>query len=256
MLLNLLQYQLPMNILVGLLVIHLFCVVISLTAHEFAHGFMASKLGDPTAGFQGRLTLNPMAHIDPVGFIMMLLFGFGWAKPVPVNPRLMGKPKRDMALTSLAGPAINICLALVSGIAVGAMVSFDVPLLLHPESIALVAQFDQLTPAIVICYFLCLFCLLNLGLALFNLIPLPPLDGSNILVALLPNNVAARYLQVRYYTQYIFIGIMALSFLASRMPGTIIDTIDTIIWWPLQEFRILLAEWFMELGYQLFSLFA
>ena len=255
MILNLLQYNLPMNILIGLVVLQLFCVILALTAHEFAHGFMAGKLGDPTAGMQGRLTLNPIAHIDLVGFFMMLLFGFGWAKPVPVNPRLMRKPKRDMALTSLAGPAVNLCLALISGIAVGAMVSFDVPLVLDPRVIAMAAQADALTPAIILCYFLCMFCLLNIGLALFNLIPIPPLDGSNILVSLLPNNIAAKYLRIRFYTQYIFIGIMALSFLANRMPGTIIDTIDTIIWWPLQAFRILLEEWFKDLGYNLFSLF-
>ncbi len=249
MILSLLQTDLPMNITVGLLVLQLFCVVISLTAHEFAHGFMAGKLGDPTAGYQGRLTLNPLAHIDPIGFLMMLLFGFGWAKPVPVNPRLMKKPKRDMALTSLAGPVTNICLALLGGIAVGAMAQFG-----HsPMDLFFEVYYSEIAPVSVVSYTLYIFSLLNIGLALFNLIPLPPLDGSNILVALLPPNTAAKYLQIRYYTRYIFIGIMAISVLADRI--LLFAKLDAIIWYPFMSLRDLLFGWFIELGYQLFGLF-
>ena len=121
MIFNLLYSDLPMNVTIGLMILQLFCVVLALTVHEYAHGYAASKLGDPTAGLQGRLTLNPLAHIDPVGFLMMLLVGFGWAKPVPVNIRLMKNPKKGLAITSLAGPGINLCVALVCGIAVGAL---------------------------------------------------------------------------------------------------------------------------------------
>ncbi len=247
MILSLLSYQLPFNYTIGLLVIHLFCVVMALTAHEFSHGFVASKLGDPTAGYQGRLTLNPLAHIDLVGFLMMLLFGFGWAKPVPVNPRLMRKPKRDMALTSLAGPAINICLALLGGIAVGAMLRMGY----NPVALFLEFALGEVHVMSVVSYTIYMFTLLNIGLALFNLITLPPLDGSNILVALLPNNIAAKYLQIRYYTRYIFIGIMVISLLADRI--TLFAQLDYIIWWPFNELRFLLLDSFMNLGYLLFG---
>ena len=216
MIFNLLYSDLPMNIKVGLLILQLFCVVMALTVHEFAHGFIANKLGDPTASYQGRLTLNPLAHLDPVGFLMMLFLGFGWAKPVPVNPRLMKKPKRDMALTSLAGPAVNLLVALVCGIAVGALWHFG----FNPSQIFWEAFDGGITPMGAITYTLYIMMMLNVGLALFNLIPIPPLDGSNILVAFLPNNTAAKYLQIRYYTRYIFLGVMVISMLADRSKVT------------------------------------
>jgi Zn-dependent protease len=247
MILNLLYSDLPMNITVGLLILQLFCVVMALTVHEFAHGFIANKLGDPTASFQGRLTLNPLAHIDPVGFLMMLLVGFGWAKPVPVNPRLMSKPKRDMALTSIAGPAVNLLVALVSGIAVGALAQFGY----NPLQIFREAFDGGITPMGTLSYTLYMMMLLNVGLALFNMIPIPPLDGSNVLVAFLPNNTAAKYLQIRYYTRYIFGGLMLISFLSDRF--ALFYYLDIMIWYPFEWLRENICYGFMRLGELIFS---
>ena len=247
MIFNLLYSDLPMNIKVGLLILQLFCVVMALTVHEFAHGFIANKLGDPTASYQGRLTLNPLAHIDPVGFLMMLFLGFGWAKPVPVNPRLMSKPKRDMALTSLAGPAVNLLVALVCGIAVGALWHFG----FNPSQIFWEAFDGGITPMGAITYTLYIMMMLNVGLALFNLIPIPPLDGSNILVAFLPNNTAAKYLQIRYYTRYIFLGVMVISMLADR--SMLFAYLDYYLWLPFEWLREALCSLFMTLGELIFS---
>jgi Zn-dependent protease len=243
MILSLLQMDLPMNIMIGLLVIHLFCVIMALTLHEFAHGYAAYKMGDPTAKQQGRLSLNPMAHLDPVGFLMMLLVGFGWAKPVPINTYQMRNPRKGLGLTALAGPAINLCLAMVSGIIAG--------LLAIPAMTS--GMENEMSPIFVAYYFMSVLSQLNIGLALFNLIPLPPLDGSNIVVSLLPPNVAAKYLQIRYYTRYIFLGIMIISILADRI--ALFARLDYIIWYPFMYVRGLLSEWFVELGFRLYTLF-
>ena len=248
MIFNLLYSDLPMNITIGLMILQLICVVLALTIHEFAHGYAAYKLGDPTASMQGRLTLNPLAHIDPVGFLMMLFVGFGWAKPVPVNIRLMKDPKKGLAITSLAGPGINLCLALVCGIAAGALTQFGYnPLMLFFE----LGLSDTVSPMAVLSYTLYMLMLLNVGLALFNLIPLPPLDGSNILVAFLPNNTAAKYLQVRYYTRYIFLGIMVISMLADRI--TLFAYLDYYLWLPFEWLRETLCNAFINLGQLIFS---
>ncbi len=144
-------------------------ILISLTFHEFAHGWMAYRLGDNTARNQGRLTLNPLAHIDPVGFLMMILFKFGWAKPVPVNPNnLRTDPERGMLLVSLAGPAANMLIALAASLLLG------------------LGLFKLVPYADYIYYLLYLTMQINVILAIFNLIPVPPLDGSKILAGLLP----------------------------------------------------------------------
>ncbi len=248
MIFNLLYSGLPMNITIGLMILQLVCVVLALTVHEFAHGYAADKLGDSTARDQGRLTLNPLAHIDPVGFLMMLLVGFGWAKPVPVNIYRMKNPKKGLAITSLAGPAINLCLALVCGIAVGALDRFGYnPLMLFWE----IGLSDSVSPLAVLSYTLYIMMLLNVGLALFNLIPLPPLDGSNILVSFLKGNAAAKYMQVRYYTRYIFLGIMVISMLADRI--TLFAYLDHYIWLPFEWLRETLCTLFIRLGELIFS---
>jgi Zn-dependent protease len=141
-------------------------IVLGLTFHEFAHGWMANRLGDRTARSMGRLTLNPVAHVDPVGLILLFLAGFGWAKPVPVNPyNLRGDMRRSMLLVSLAGPATNIILAVVAAVVLGAFYGLRLP---YFESIMI--------------YMI----QINVVLAIFNLIPIPPLDGSKILAGILP----------------------------------------------------------------------
>ncbi len=142
-------------------------LLIALTFHEFAHGYVANQLGDPTARFQGRLTLNPMVHLDPIGLLMLWFAGFGWAKPVPVNPlNFQGDKKQGMLLVAAAGPGVNLALAFVALILQGFIFAF----FYNDVLISLVGT--------LVTY--------NILLAIFNLIPIPPLDGSKILAGLLP----------------------------------------------------------------------
>ena len=170
----------------------------ALTVHEWAHGFAAYKLGDRTAKLDGRLSLNPLDHLEPIGSLMLLVFGFGWAKPVPVMTRNFKKPKRDFAITSLAGPLSNFILAFVSAFLVVLFWYLGAYKSITLEAIALIFEYSAIY---------------NIGLGLFNLIPIPPLDGSNVLMCILPNRLAAKYSQIRYYTRYIIIGLILLSYL-------------------------------------------
>ena len=148
-------------------------LVVSLSVHEFSHALVADKLGDPTARQLGRLTLNPMAHLDPIGSILLLFVGFGWGRPVPFNPLNLKNPKRDSALVALAGPASNFLLA----------IALSIPLRF--------LGYQSLTGAVL---YLILF--YNLMLGVFNLLPLNPLDGFKILGGLLPNNLAIQWYQM------------------------------------------------------------
>jgi len=138
-------------------------VLIAITIHEFAHAWAADQLGDPTAKFEGRMTLNPLAHLDPIGTIALFIAGFGWGKPVPVDTYNLQNPKRDGALIALAGPLSNLILVLI----------LSLILRLIPNNPLLTSFAAPLM-------------MINLGLAFFNLIPLHPLDGSKILLGLLP----------------------------------------------------------------------
>lgn len=146
-------------------------ILIASTVHEYAHGWAAYKLGDPTAKAAGRLTLNPLKHIDPIGALCMILFRFGWSKPVPINEYNFERREVDTALTALAGPVSNILLALLTGL---------VNLIFKPD------------PSSIFSVILMVFASINISLAVFNLLPIPPLDGHKIVRALLPK-------KLRYY---------------------------------------------------------
>lgn len=176
-------------------------ILLALCVHETAHGYAANKLGDSTAQSLGRLTLNPIRHLDPIGFLCMLCFGFGWAKPVPINSRYFKKPRRDMAITAVAGPAANLLLALLF------------TALLKLFCIILGANTALLSNTFAKNIFSFVYLLLsagiqlNVGLAIFNLLPIPPLDGSKVLYMFLPPNL---YFKIVQYERYIYLALLAL----------------------------------------------
>jgi Zn-dependent protease len=148
----------------------------ALSFHEFCHGYVAHLLGDDTAARQGRLTLNPLRHLDPLGTITLLVLGFGWAKPVRINSRYFKNPRRDIALVSLAGAAGNFLSALVVAIACGIVIR------LYPDAAFYILGRSVSPTGVIIVNLM----LLNVGLGIFNLIPIPPLDGSRVLSTFLP----------------------------------------------------------------------
>jgi len=181
--------------------------LLALSVHETAHGYVAYKLGDPTAHSMGRLTLNPLKHLDPFGFLSMVLFGFGWAKPVPINTRYFKKPKRDMALTGVAGPISNLLLALVFALLLK-LFYLGIGYVNFPnETVFLMAMYFR--------SFLYYGVYLNVALAIFNLLPVPPMDGSRLLFAFLPSNL---YFKIMRYEQYIYIIVLVLLFLGVLTP--------------------------------------
>jgi Zn-dependent protease len=167
-------------------------VLWAITFHEFCHGYVAKLVGDPTAERQGRLTLNPLAHFDLVGTLLLLFAGFGWAKPVPINARYFRHPQRDLVLVSLAGVAGNILTAVVCVLFLRFFGGFWV-------NMTGMAGFQVILQMITI----------NMGLATFNLIPIPPLDGSKILYAFLPFRLLKHYYWLEQYGMIILIVLVA-----------------------------------------------
>lgn len=160
--------------------------LLALTIHEFAHGWLANRLGDPTARLQGRLTLNPLAHLDPIGTLAIVLIGFGWARPVPVDFRYLKRPRRDMMFIAAAGP--------VSNLALGAACAFCYRVILwtvgSPEWAWLILPVRTMLRTGV---------WVNVVLAVFNLLPIPPLDGSRVVSGLLPLRHAISYSRLEPY---------------------------------------------------------
>lgn len=201
----------------GGVLLRLAAVLICLTIHETSHGLMAYGLGDPTAKSQHRLSLNPLRHIDWLGFVMMLVAGFGWAKPVPVNPQYFRKPKQGMALTALAGPISNLLTAVLA-MGIGRLIYSYAPYAFGGGEIFYFCM-NLLAP-------------LSIGLGLFNLLPIPPLDGSKVLAAFLPDQA---YLTLMRYERYGILLLLALSF-AGIGDGFISHAILSVYEWLFSLF--------------------
>jgi len=166
-------------------------VFIGFSFHEFAHAYVANLLGDNTAKLEGRMTLDPMAHIDPIGIIMLILFRFGWAKPVPINPYNFKNRKKGIILVSLAGPVMNFFIAFIA-------------LFIYMTIYYKLGFINKIIENILVnIYFI------NIGLGIFNLIPLPPLDGSKILVGFLPYKIEYNFFR---YERYLYILLILLIF--------------------------------------------
>jgi len=172
-------------------------LVVALSIHEFAHAFAAYQLGDTTAQRAGRLTLNPLAHLDPIGSLMMILIGFGWAKPVPVNPyNLRGNKLRSMAITAAAGPLSNILQAFVFALPIRfGLIDLEFP---HIPGVFLPSLGEIFS----------LLVWINVLLAVFNMIPLGPLDGLKVLMGLLPSRTALRLEPLAQYGSWLLLMLM------------------------------------------------
>ena len=188
-------------------------LLFAITIHEYAHGKAALRLGDPTAQNMGRLSLNPLPHIDPIGAICLFLFHFGWAKPVPVNPRYFKNIRRDIIIMSLAGPLANIATAFCAGMLIR---FFPIPWEVYGS-------------------FLLYTLLMNIGLGLFNLLPLPPLDGSHVLENLLSPPAAQKYREFGRHGFFILLGIILLD----RFAGT--GILSLILFGPMKFLAQLFA---------------
>ena len=178
-------------------------LIFALCFHEFAHAWVAYKLGDPTAKQSGRLTLNPLAHLDPMGSLMILIIGFGYAKPVPVAARYLKNPRTDMMKVAFAGPAANLLLAFVGGTIIRAhVVGGSLILMLY------------------------LFTQINIMLAVFNMIPIPPLDGSQIFSGLMVRKNPNLVMKLQMYGPQILFGLILIGYLTEISP----------LWWAMSPF--------------------
>lgn len=184
-------FRVPVEVLVLLIPVLLFALVF----HEYAHAWVAHKLGDPTARYSGRLTLNPIAHLDPFGSLMILFVGFGWAKPVPVDSRYLSNPRIDMMKIAFAGPAANLLLAFVGGtILRTGFVGGSIAMMIY------------------------LFTQINIMLAVFNMIPIPPLDGSQIFSGIMSRKNPELVYKLQMYGPQILLGLIMIGYFTKFSP--------------------------------------
>lgn len=200
-------------------------IFITLPIHELAHGFVANKLGDPTARYQGRLTFNPLAHVDYIGAFSIIVFGFGWAKAVPVNMGNFKNPRRDMAITALAGPVSNLLMALVCNIIVCLFVY--------------VIGFKSIVLYYIVMFFNYI-SQISVSLAVFNLIPIPPLDGSRIVSAFLPPRIYYNLMRYERYFFMLLIVLMASDVLAVPLSYAISSVDSALFWLASLPFRLIM----------------
>ena len=184
-------FRVPIEVLILLIPVLVFALVF----HEFSHAWVANKLGDPTARYSGRLTLNPLAHLDPFGSLMILFVGFGWAKPVPVDSRYLANPRVDMMKIAFAGPAANLLLAFVGGTIIRTgLVDGSITLMLL------------------------LFTQINIMLAVFNMIPIPPLDGSQIFSSIMMRRYPELVYKLQMYGPQILLGLIMIGYFTRISP--------------------------------------
>ncbi len=204
-------------------------VLLALTGHEFAHGYVSSKLGDPTPEREGRLTLNPFAHLDPIGTLLMIITGFGWAKPVHVDPRYYKDTKKGMALTAAAGPLANLIMAIIG-------------MILYYALVIICEKFNIANGSIsVIGMFIYMFVYTNLCFMVFNIIPIPPLDGAKVLGMFLPDRAYYKMLQYERYCMLI-IMVLSLTGVFGGIIGTGVNFVINIIEKPLSSLALMLLK--------------
>ena len=185
-------FRVPIEVLILLIPVLVFALVF----HEFSHAWVANKLGDPTARYSGRLTLNPLAHLDPFGSLMILFVGFGWAKPVPVDSRYLANPRVDMMKIAIAGPAANLLLAFVGGTIIRTgLVDGSITLMI-------LLRFTQI----------------NIMLAVFNMIPIPPLDGSQIFSGIMSRKNPELVYKLQMYGPQILLGLFMIGYFTKFSP--------------------------------------
>jgi Zn-dependent protease len=194
-------------------------LLFALTLHELAHGFVAFHLGDPTARDAGRLSLNPLKHLDPLGTIAFFFIKIGWAKPVPVNPSYFRNPKRDMLWVALAGPVTNLVLAVASAILTKGIWALATVLPYSAVAEAILVPINSMLIASV---------WINLVLCIFNFLPIPPLDGSRILTGILPDHLALSYMKIERFG-FILILVLAFSGVLSKVIVPIISFANSLL---------------------------
>ncbi|MEA3363979.1 MAG: site-2 protease family protein [Thermodesulfobacteriota bacterium] len=206
-----------METVVSKIAIMLVPALLAIILHEVAHGYIAERFGDPTARLLGRLTLNPLKHLDPIGTIAIFIFGFGWARPVPVNPGNFRRPRRDMIWVALAGPTINLLLAIFSALLLRGLGMLD-------QGSLGTSQFYLLftTPVKMMLGFSLY---INVLLGVFNLIPLPPLDGGRILTGILPERQAALISKLEPFGFVLIIFLVFFTDIWSLVLGPIINAL-------------------------------
>ena len=208
--------------------------LITITVHEVAHAYVAWRLGDPTARAMGRITFNPLRHLDPFGFIMLMVLGFGWAKPVPINPRNFRNERAGMAMSALAGPASNILMC-IAGVIIFHLI-FRVAYAMENFNMVIIAALT----------FFYQFAMLNVWFATFNMIPIPPLDGSRIINYFLPPRLSYYYSYVERYGVIILMVLMYSGIFARRIyPG-----FPDLLFGPLSTVATRIFTWiFVSVGW-------